>query len=187
MDAEETIRSTLAKWKPATVLLFQGDELYRTIEVPTKGKRWQAVVPVIMKLEWDRLELRSRAGAVLDVITSTSEEPEPPEPAPPAVTNEDRLLALMLRAQDQALKHRTAETQMALTAAATILDKVAGIIGGLVDLQQVQINHAKQSAPAAKAEKPDDIAEALQLLQTITPLLGSGQSNGNSKPETKGD
>jgi len=185
MDEEETIRSTLAKWKPAQVLLFQGDELYRTIEVPTKGKRWQAVVPVIMKLEWSRLELRSRAGSVLDVITADQEEEAAPAPArPEPITREERQLALMLQAQDQALKHRTAETQMALTAAATILDKVAGIIGGLVELQQIQLNHARQSAPAVKAEKPDDIAEALQLLQTITPLLGSGQ--GNAKTETKG-
>lgn len=188
-DAEELIRASLAKWKPAEVQLYQGEELYRKIDVPTKGKRWAAIVPVIMKLEWTRLELRSRAGAVLDVITDTTQEEAAAEApsAPEPVTREERQLALMLRAQDQALKHRTQESQMALTAAATILDKVANIIGGLVDLQTMLIQNAKQSAPpATKAEKVDELQEAMQLLQTITPLLGSG-SAGKPENTTKGD
>lgn len=198
MDEEETIRNALMKHKPADVWLYMSDEKEptRKIAVPAKKHRWEAAAQVIVKLQWDRLELRDRSGNILGVVSAAADEPEPelaaapPGPAP----NDERLLRLMLQAQESALKNRSQETQQALNASVGIVEKMAVLVGQLVELTQVQIDatrvavqraQARPAAPAVAAQSDiDQLKEALELAKIVFPALTSGDAaaNGAKKP-----
>lgn len=179
-EEAQTIYDTLRRVKPAEVLVFatsDAKEPAHRMDVRPTGKRWEQITSVLCKLEWSRIELRSRSGSLLDVITAVEDIGPPPELATStAATQNDRDLDRLLRAQNEVAKWRSQDTQLALNAAVNILDKCAQMIGGLVELQQLQIDRAKAGGPAMlpAGTKPDDLAEAMDLAKMILPMLGAG-------------
>lgn len=205
MDTTEmTIRDTLAKHRPADVWLYQGNERepYRKITCPPRKHKWEAMAQVIVKLQWDRLELRDKGGNVLDVLEVEDEQAGGAltGPVPEGVPNDERLLRLMIAAQESALKNRSAETQQALSAASAILGSATGLFGQLAELVQVQVEATRlqvqrlqqrqaPAAPGVDKSEIDQLREALELAKIVFPALTSGGADKKPAVEaaTEGD
>ena len=60
--------SSLKRQNPARVRAYAGDDDARDIAVPTRRRRWSAVIEAIEARTWTRVELLDKSGAVLGYV-----------------------------------------------------------------------------------------------------------------------
>lgn len=177
----ETMRATLAK-QPAThkIHVYRGEELARSLPVPTGRKRNAAVVAVLAKLEWSRCELVDRSGGVLAVVDAQDDDMRDDPPEVEVGGRETQLLGMLLKAQQIALSHREKETQIALnacTASVRMLTDAVGALAGMhkqtlaaqAEAHAASIHAALEAAQQAGGE--DGGLMSSKLMEQIAPLI----------------
>lgn len=177
MSETESIRTLLMKHKPHRVRAYDGDDLTREVPVPAGRKRWAAVIEVVERLDWSRLELVDRSGGVLAVYEP---EPEPevgvaPEATEPAemsalTSREISLVDLVLRAQQMALANRERETALAMNACSQAVKMMTDAVGSLAQIQKASLD-AQRELAADRAERADEPAEGLVSEKVLAQML----------------
>lgn len=160
----ENLRAALAKHNAHKVIAYRGEELVRSIPVPPGRKRNAAVLAVVGKLEWSRVELVDRTGGLLAVVDGQADERDD---APGVELNgrDAQLLAMLLKAQQIALSHREKETQIALNACTASVRMLTDAVGALAGMHKQTL--------AAQAE-----AHAASIQAAIEAQAASGEEGG---------
>lgn len=186
MNVDE-ISAQLAKHKPHEVLVMDGGEVTRTVKVPTNRKRWAAVVAVLDRLTWDRLELRAKGGDTLAIIEAESDNTIADEVA--ATNRDERMLKLLITAQQAALSSRDKESAAALNACVAVMREMTNAVATLSKVHELQLRAVQEAAANADEDDPNALG-SLKLLMGLAPqLLGAAfgpkpaaKPNGVAKP-----
>lgn len=180
----QALHAALTRHNPARVAVYQGDELLREIPVPTKRKRWEAVIKVASRLAWDRCELLDRSGGLMAVIDAVPQIEGPGEEPSPEIGLDDRdarMLKLLMAAQGAALQARGNETAQALQAATTVIKLLTDAIGTLSQIHRASMDAARRElaaanavevAPAGDPVEDGDLASS-KLVQQLLPIIMS--------------
>jgi hypothetical protein len=177
----ENLRAALAKHAAHKVIAYRGDDVLRAIPVPPGRKRNAAVLAVVGKLEWSRVELVDRTGGLLAVVDG-SEDGRDDAPAVEPTGREAYLLNLMLKAQQVALSHREKETAIALNACTQSVRMLTDAVGALAGLHRkaldaqaeahsVSIAAAIEAAQAAQAAGGGDDLMSGKLMEQLAPVI----------------
>lgn len=172
--------SRLKSANPVKVSVVDSAGEERVVAVPDRRRKWGAVVDNIMSRPWTRCDFLSKGGASLGIFENEDAEPEDDEDDDQdddrgrgVTIREERLLGLMLRAQELALNQREKSFE---TLMASMNDNVRATVDaarGLCALYEAQVKVATQSATLA-AQGKDGIAgllEALPELAEAAPML----------------
>jgi|FLYL01.1.fsa_nt_gi hypothetical protein len=99
----EQIVARLKHLRPEVVRVYVTDsDDHRDIRVPARRRRWEYVAGILEGLPWTRAELLDGKGALCGTLDRDDDEEEDRK-SKGAETPEERLLALMLKAQEAAL------------------------------------------------------------------------------------
>jgi len=167
----EEIRSLLMSHRPAKVHAWEGGA-QREIPVQNRKKKWEAVLGVLRSLEWTRIELLDKGGALLAVIKPPPDPP--PEPEPEILDDDDEdaepepdgsrelalapssdpiaLMRLMLLAQREVLQHRDREVKEAIAGCVQVMREMGSAVATMsAGYQDVMRSLRAQAAQAAQA------------------------------------
>lgn len=186
----DVVRAALQRFLPAKVLVYQGDELARTIPVPAgKRKKWFAVLQVLERLEWTRLELVDKAGGILGVLDAQTDDGAAAAPPTRGGDRDAQLLKILIDAQKAALSNRERETAQAVTAFASVVEMLTQAIGMLTAVHRQTLDaqaKAYQIAAAAAGAPMDDEQpqqlESSKLLEQMAPMIMSRLLAPNPPP-----
>lgn len=178
----ENLRAALAKHNAHKVIAYRGDELVRSVPVPTGRKRNAAVLAVVSKLEWSRVELVDRTGGLLAVVDGQDAAGDDRDLPGVELNGRDaQLLGILLKAQQVALSHREKETQIALNACTASVKMLTDAVGALAGMHKQTIAaqaeaHAASVAAAldAAAKGGEGEGEGLmssKLMEQLAPLI----------------
>lgn len=175
----EQLRAALAKHAATKVIAYRGDDKLREIPVPPGRKRNAAVLAVVGKLEWSRVELVDRTGGLLAVVDAQGAADRDDGIGELVSGREAQLLQLLLKAQQVALSHRERETQVALNACTQSVRMLTDAVGALAGLHRQALNaqaeaHAvsiSAAIEAAQAEGQDGGLMSSKLMEQIAPMI----------------
>jgi len=192
--------SALRQLAPAKVRAYDAEDNARDIAVPTRRKRWSAVIQAIEARPWIRVECLDRSGAVLGYVQNDgpAEELEELGTTPHgAVAMQQRwLLELLIRAQQTALTYRDKEHSALLVAVRDIMAVQSDATRELVVLMRAQRDIAAEMAAQRAAAAAgtgemtaDDIIailkESPKMLEKLGPMvfgLARMVTGGSSPP-----
>jgi len=201
----ETVKTTdrllasLKRHNPTKVRAYAGDDDARDIAVPTRRKKWSQVIETIEARSWSRVEMLDKSGAVLGYVDNVepARDLEDLETGKAAKTRSEAewIVALVVKAQRDAMTFRDAEVSNLLRAQGDVVRELTSAMHGLSAIYRAQVDAASEVAAlqATAAAGGDggqlkDLLEAApQILQAI-PLLralmaGPAQSPPQSKPK----
>lgn len=170
----------LRQLSPVKVRAYDAEDNPRDIAVPTRRKRWSAVIEAVEARPWIRVECLDRSGAVLGYVTNDgpAEDVEELGVATPggAVAMQQRwLLELMIRAQQTALTYRDKEHSALLVAVRDIMAVQSEATRELVVLMRAQrdiaAEMAAQRAAAAAGSGELDLDTVVALLKESPKML----------------
>lgn len=167
----EMVRAELQRLTPVTIVPFNGDVEGRTIRVPVGRKRWNAVLQVLARTQWSRLELLDRSGSPVGVVDLPSASSQPAPQIHGQVTlSGSELLRLLIAGQKEALSHRERETSEALGAMVRVMAVVTQSIQTLAQTHQMSLR-AHAEAMAAVQSAPDADSNDLQSTEMVKALM----------------
>lgn len=181
----------LKRSKPKAVVVVQGDGTEQAIALRTGTTRWQQAAKVIARMiadGADRAELRDDSGAVLDTIAA-EQRPKAEREASGADPLE-RLLRLLLKAQEVALDR---QSSLFRTAFETTNELIKGMTGriNMLESAQTKVLRAQYEAVTAQARAEMLALEAENESSRVSPLEqlagafieGQAKKNGKAKPD----
>lgn len=193
----DKLLAALKRHNPAKVRAYSGDDDIRDIAVPTRRKRWSAVIEVIESRSWSRVELMTRSGEILGVVDNTSpagdvEDVGAESRAAKTRSEAEWIVQLVVRAQREALTFRDAEVTQLLQAQGAVVRELTNGMQALTAMYQAQVQAAHelatvqaQAASGGDSELKQLLEAAPQLLQAL-PLIRGLLGGGASSPVTNG-
>jgi len=190
----DKLLAALKRHNPARVRAYSGDDDFREIAVPTRRQRWTVVIAAIVERSWSRCELLDKGGAVLGYCNNT--EPagvlEDLAPAGGAIKEAERIVALVIKAQRDAMTFRDAEVTNLLKAQGDVVREMTAGMRALTAMYAEQVQAAEQVAElrtmAANPERGQlaELLEAaphlLQMLPAIRQLLSGREVTAPAPP-----
>lgn len=171
------VLDALKKHTPSKVRAWLSDDESQDIALGHARTRWSRCLDALDGLRWRRVDLLDKAGALIASVASDVED-APASVASTGEAREERLLALLLKGQEVALKYRDAETTALLRAQAEVLKVLTDSVKALAAVHREQLNAAVDAAEArAEAESGGmlgQVAELLPHLPAIKAMLGAG-------------
>lgn len=200
MTTDNTTKKLLASLRnhaPHTVRAYTSDDDFRNIAVPQRRKRWAQVIEAIEARAWSRVELLDKSGGVLGYVENaepaTTVEELPPGPASKMRHECEWIVALVVKAQRDAMQFRDDEVKSLLSAQGDVVREMVVGMQALSSIYREQRDAASEVAAmqaTAAAGSGDgafnmkelvDAAPAiLQALPMLRALLTGG--NGNAPP-----
>lgn len=175
----EKLLSTLKKHAPSRVRVICGDDV-REVAVPQRRRRWPQVIAAIEARPWSTVELLDKAGAVLaycenDGAAGPIEDLGAGRGG--AVGEAERIVALVLRGQEAAYRHRDAEMRAVLQAQGDIVRECGSAMKALTAIYQAQVDAASEVATLQAQASGDGVVRELleaapQILQMLPVLRG---------------
>lgn len=156
------LRRALARYKPSTVRVqtVKGESV--PVAVPSTRKRWEAVEHTVSEYRYQRVELLDQGGLVVGVVQGET-------PIPQELVTDEGNLALMLRAQDVALKRHSESIRVLVDGYAelvkTMRDQVEHAAAQNTHLLEVVEAYKTTAANAADGDTAQ--AEATQMLMSF--------------------
>lgn len=172
----------LRKLNPHKVVVYNGEDA-RVVAVPTRRRRWPAVMEAIESLPWTRCVLQDKSGSDLGYVEGEAPDDAPVElQAGPPGSVEDRAMRygmavaeLAMKAHREALSYRDKELTTILRAQGEVLKDQQGAIRALQSLWQAQVDAATDlatmQAETAAGNGEFNMKEAMAALPQILPLL----------------
>ena len=147
-----------------------GDDEYREIAVPTRRRKWAAVMEAIASVRWTRLEFLNKAGQLLGGFErgepTTIEDISAPSTARAGELR--ALMDVMLKGQERALAYRDKEIGQVLQAIPEILKMMTSAMQSMAGMYQAQVQAA---ADIATANADDPVAQITELAKTVPGLM----------------
>lgn len=201
-NPNESLLATLKRHNPARVRVYHGDDS-RDVAVPTRRRRWDAVISAITGRAWTSCELLDKSGAVLGYVDNeaaagTVEElGEAYEGTRGELRLGERIASLVVRHTREAMHYRDRELTQLLQAQGEVVRQMSEGVRAIVDAYREQMvvrqEAAEVSADAAVAAATanqgqlKELMEALPVLVQALPMLrgllasGDAPANGARK------
>jgi len=188
-EPESKLVMALRRLGPHTVRVMNGDDEREVIAVPTRRRKWSAVVEAIEARAWTSCIARDKAGNTLGHIENDAAAAEVvdlsaqlPAGASGQLMLAERIVHVAMQASERTLKHRDAEVTALLQAQNQVVVQMANAVQSLSDVwkeQREAAAHASQSrmeamqaeAEAAAAAAGGDWQQLIQALPTLLQLL----------------
>lgn len=198
-EPESKLVMGLRRLGPHTVRVMNGDDEREVIAVPTRRRKWSAVVEAIEARAWTSCIARDKAGNTLGHIENESAATEVVDLAAmmPAGANGQLLLAerivnVAMQASERTLRHRDAEVTALLQAQNQVVVQMANAVQSLSDVWKEQREaaadaaHSRMEAMQAEAEATaaaaggdwQQLMAALPALLQLLPALKSLAAGG---------
>lgn len=188
---ENDVLTILRRTAPQTVRCFCGDDDYKDIAVPSRRRKWGAIMDAINKLAWTRLELLNGKGQLLTIIDNDAYATSAADlgtgaggPTTPVQVN--MYLELMLRAQREALTFRDKETHALLAGVSDVLKVTVDAMKQTTMMYQAQVEAAAEIAAAQAGGDIEGIVKLIEaspkLAPILSPLLGRLLGSGKQAP-----
>jgi hypothetical protein len=167
------------------------DDRTETVAIPGKRKKWSHVQNTLDSLRWWKLEALNAQGAILGVIENDepAEDLEELTDYQGATSEQAKLLSLMLRAQDVALRRHEGIVEKMLKVNVQLSEVLMARLNTLEKAYQSNLTALQK---AAGAEGGDGMGEMMSsaAIEAIMPelmkkMLGfspAAPKAGNSKP-----
>lgn len=178
----ETVRAELVRHMPHRVRAYRGEVLLNEVPVPPGRKRWAAVLAVIARIDWTRLELVDRSGGLLGICERAEgmvadddqgDDGAIAKEASQHAARDARLLELMLRAQQVALDNRQTETQVAINACTSSVRILTDAVAALAQVHRMTLDtQARAFAAAVESETPEALESNKMFAQMAPMILG---------------
>lgn len=184
--SSEKLLATLKRVNPSKLVAYLGNDRERNIAVPGGRKKWSQAVSVIESLDgWVKVELLDKGGSLLATVDNTDPAGELQDLTSPGgvPAQVERMLVIVLKAQQEAMKFRDAEVQGLLRAQADVLREQSAAVKSLTALYQAQVEAvretsaieadaaAAQAAAAAGSSEMQQLIEAAPAILQILPLV----------------
>lgn len=210
-DGPETkLLHTLRKLNPAKVRVYasESDDKPRDIAVPTRRRKWAAVIEAIEARAWVSCEMLDKGGAVLGYVDNNSPAGELQELPDHSLDNTnrgqltlaERIVRMNADSVRDALRNRDAETRAMMDAQTSVMRTLTESVQGLAAVYRAQaeafadVADARQEAAEIEAEAAANAAaaaasaggdmkqlmEAIPLLVQAVPMLKALLAGGNS-------
>jgi hypothetical protein len=184
-DTERKLLATLRRFEPFKVRAYNGDDDARDIAVPQRRKRWNQVIEAIEAKPWTRVELLDKSGAVLGYADNEgpARDVEDLGPSFAGIGGQlclaERISALVVKAQREAMAFRDAEVTALLKAQGDVVREMAAATRSLAEVYREQTVAAEDAAEARAAaqlavnggSQLKELMEALPVLMQALPLL----------------
>lgn len=176
---DDELNANLAHWlrrlKPAKVRSVDSSDEPTIIAVPGGRVRWTFVIENIHARAWQRLEALNKGGDIIGVFENPDQgaQPAAASTAIERVGNDERMLSMMLRAQEVALKYRDQEHKQLLGSMAEMLKVNVEATRQLQQIYAAQVEAAGEvAALQATAQGGGSIEDLLKAAPHLMPILG---------------
>lgn len=175
---EDTLRKRIGAAQPKVLHVILVDGEVRKLKPPSgTRKAWVAIMGMLKRMEWRRIELIDAQGSALDMI----DNPEVVQlsGSPGAVSPEDPhgMLKLMISAQREALTWQDKSVRAALDTCVNVMAQMGQAVQMIVELHQVErsrqvqlMRELQDAAASAAAGKDGDLASN-ELVKAMAPML----------------
>jgi hypothetical protein len=185
-DTERKLLATLRRHVPFRVRAYNGDDDARDIAVPqNRRKRWGQVIEAIEAKPWTRIELLDKSGAALGYCDNEGPARDVEDIGPSfaglggQLLLAERISALVVKAQREAMSFRDAEVTALLKAQGDVVREMAAGVTALASVYREQTVAAEDAAEARAAaqlaanggSQLKELMEALPVLMQALPLL----------------
>ena len=191
--------SSLKRQNPARVRAYAGDDDARDIAVPTRRRRWSAVIEAIEARTWTRVELLDKSGAVLGYVDNIEPAREIEDlggdtRASKLRSESEWIVTLVVKAQREAMAFRDAEVPSLLRAQGDVVREMSSAMRDLSafhrEQREAQAEVATLQAIAKQGPERGQVGELLEALPVIMQslpmlraLLGGQSSEQSPKPK----
>lgn len=187
-NLREKLSLALRRNAPHKLRVFRSDDDHRDVAVPAVRNRWVRVLATVGEMPWCRVELLDKSGSLLAIVEGEESSAESVTPPPSALAAGVReMMTLVLRAQEQALKFRDAETTSALKSMVEMNKIMMEAVKGLASIHRDQldasVDAAERRAEAEQAGQGSDVKQLLEaapLIMQSLPALRAMLSGGKS-------
>jgi hypothetical protein len=191
MNTADKLLANLKRHNPAKVRAYAGDDDARDIAVPTRRKRWAQVVETIEARSWTRVELLDKSGAVLAYVDNVEPAREIEDVgdgrASKTRSEAEWIVALVIRAQRDAMTFRDAEVSNLLKAQGDVVRELTSAMHGLSTIYRAQVDAASEvaalqaTAAAGDGSQLRELLEAAPTILQAIPVIRGMMSNGAAK------
>jgi hypothetical protein len=179
---------------PRSLVLHLADGERKTLAVPERRRKWVGIRKQLETYKWETIEAVNEKGAIIDTLSNDAEDdyglPVNDEHKP--VAESAQMLALMLRAQDVALRRDKERIELLLTHQTKLVELV---MGRLTAIEKDNMSHLRRISDMMLEGASDDdeagisgpmIANLLSMWanQPSTPATPP-KPNGSKKAATK--
>ncbi len=174
--------------QPASLRVFDANNVAHDVEIPKRRRRWVSVEKVLEQIAWVRVEMLAPDGKLRAVFENPDYEEadslEDLDTAAPGSLAEG--LALMLKAQDVALKRQGDQSRMVLDTCIKVIDVLAQRLTHH-ERQAVQnmelLQRAARRVQAVENSDEDFQLNSLDAMADLVFLLKGGRPpNGQAGP-----
>lgn len=195
----DKLLASLKRHNPHKVRAYLGDDDARDIAVPQRRKKWSQVIEAIEARAWSRVELLDKSGAVLGYVDNVEPARELEDIGATTGTGAqvqlaERIVAMVMKGQREAMTFRDAEVTALLKAQGDVVREMTAGMRALTAMYQEQVSvaeHAAELRATAAAGGDSQVKELLEALPTILqalPLLRgllAGGAPTSSTPRAK--
>ncbi len=198
-ETETKLLATLKRHNPFKVRVYNGDDDYRDVAVPTRRRRWASVISAIDARAWTKCELLDKSGAVLGYADNEGGARDVEELSPSFAGTAGQLLlgeriaALCMRSVKEAIASRDDEMKSLLAAQGDVVREMATAVKSLGEVYR-DVTSAEQdaadarvaaAAAAADASGSDirQLIEALPQLMQLLPVVRQLAGGGEARPK----
>lgn len=190
-DTATRLLNTLKRCNPHRVLVHNGDtdEKPRTVAVPTRRRKWSAVIALIEAKPWTSCVLVDKAGDELAIVENDGAATEVEDLGggmPAGLANQvllgEKIASMCQQAADRALKAREGEVSSIMNAARGVMDMMGQAFAAqtnalltLADVKEAAADaRGEAAAAAASATGGDDwkaLVDAIPTIMQAMPML----------------
>lgn len=182
-DAIDELTVQLRQLAPVAVRVYAPDGTCRDVGVPQGRKRWSHVTKIVDSRPWQRAELLDAKNRVLgEVVVAVDDDQgdDHQESTAPIIPREERLLDLMIKAQNAATK----DTSQAIGALGSVVQMLADAQRQLHETYMATMRALQEqaaappAAPAAPEKEADGMMQIIAAAPQIVQLMQIGRSLG---------
>jgi hypothetical protein len=174
---EDTLRKRIAAAQPKVLIVVTVEGEERRLKPPSgTRKAWVAIMGMLKRLEWRRIELQDAQGNALDMIDNP-EVTQVGQLATGSAEDPHGMLKLMISAQREALTWQDKSVRAALDTCVNVMAQMGQAVQMIVELHQVErarqvqlMRELQDAAAAATAGKDGDLASN-ELVKAMAPML----------------
>ena len=198
-DTATKLLNTLKRCNPHRVMVHNGDtdEKPRTVAVPTRRRKWSAVIALIEAKPWTSCVLVDKAGDELAIVENDGAATEVEDLGggmPTGLANQvllgEKIAAMCQSSAERALKAREQEVSSIMSAARGVMDMMGQAFAAqtnalltLADVKEAAADARGEAAAAAASTTGGDdwkqLVEAIPTIMQAMPMLKS-MLNGKS-------
>ena len=177
-DFRTQLDVAVRKHRPSLVAVIDDDGTESTIKPVGRKGRWERVVASV-PADAARVELRDDDGDVVFALQPDDDEPAKAASASGMSGEVERMLDLMLRAQQSALDRQRSQLDSLLHGYSQLAQVLASRLGSL-ERTYSDVMRAQYEAAASSGAETENSADA--LLSQFAPLAMAAMSANGAKP-----